>query len=131
MTKRIYVTGAVLVREGLILAAKRGEGKSLGGYWEFPGGKIEAGESPEEALSRELHEELLIDAEVGDFITTTEHEYDFGTVVLSTYYCTLIDGSPKLTEHAEIRWINPSQLNELEWAPADVPTVDIISQGIS
>lgn len=130
MTKRIHVTGAVLVCDGLILAAQRGDKKSLGGFWEFPGGKIEEGESPETALARELREELLIDAEVDDFITTTEHNYDFGTVVLSTYYCTLKAGTPKLTEHADIRWLLPDQLPNLRWAPADIPTVEIVSKGI-
>lgn len=111
-----------------MLCARRGEGKSLAGFWEFPGGKIEPGETPEESLTRELKEELLCDAEVGRHITTTEHEYDFATIVLSTYYCTLTGGEPKLTEHAEIRWLTGAEMQELEWAPADIPAVEIIAK---
>ncbi|QGU01749.1 CTP pyrophosphohydrolase [Corynebacterium kalinowskii] len=128
MKKRIEVTGAVIVRDGKVLCARRGEGKSLAGYWEFPGGKIEPGETPEESLARELKEELLCDAEVGSHITTTEHEYDFAIIVLSTYYCTLVKGEPVLTEHAEIRWLTGTEMLELEWAPADVPAVELIAK---
>lgn len=122
--RRINVVGAVLVRDGKILAARRGDAMSLPGMWEFPGGKIEAGETPQEALGRELEEELLCRAEIGEHVETTEHEYDFGIVVLTTYFCTLIDGEPQLTEHAEIVWLPPADLNVLEWAPADIPAVE-------
>lgn len=131
MKKRINVTGAVLVKDDRILAAKRGPKMSLPGYWEFPGGKIERGESPEQSLKRELQEELLCDAIVGKKITTTEHEYDFGIVVLSTYYCTLVDKEPQLTEHAEIRWVAPEDLSSLDWAPADIPAVELITNELT
>lgn len=130
MKKRINVTGAVLIKDNKVLAAKRGPEMSLPGYWEFPGGKIEPGESPEESLKRELQEELLCDAVVGRRITTTEHEYDFGIVVLSTYYCTLLDREPELTEHAEIRWVAPEELFALDWAPADIPAVELITRDL-
>lgn len=131
MKKRINVTGAVLIKDNKVLAAKRGPEMSLPGYWEFPGGKIEPGESPEESLKRELQEELLCDAVVGRRITTTEHEYDFGIVVLSTYYCTLLDREPELTEHAEIRWVAPEELFALDWAPADIPAVELITRDLT
>lgn len=127
MKKRINVTGAVLIRDNKILAAQRGPEMSLPGYWEFPGGKIEPGESPEESLRRELQEELLCEISIGKKITTTEHEYDFGVVVLSTYYCTLLNREPQLTEHAEIRWVTPENLTDLNWAPADIPAVELIA----
>lgn len=130
MKKRIHVTGAVLVRNGRVLTAQRGIGKAQEGMWEFPGGKIEEGESPKASLARELKEELLCDATVGDFITLTEHEYEFGIVVLSTYFCTLNGTEPTLTEHQEIRWLRPEELSELTWAPADIPTVELL-QGLS
>lgn len=122
--RRINVVGAVLLRDGLILAARRGDHMSLAGMWEFPGGKIEAGETPQEALRRELEEELLCRAEIGEHVETTEHEYDFGVVILTTFFCSLIGGEPQLTEHAEIKWLPASELGELEWAPADIPAVD-------
>lgn len=131
MKKRIPVTGAVLLRDGLILAAQRGSDKALPGYWEFPGGKIEPGESPEDSLARELKEELLCEAIIGERITTTSYEYSFGLVELSTYWCELIKGEPQLTEHVEIRWLKPEELEHLKWAPADIPTAVLISEQLS
>ena len=90
--KRIAVVGAVLVRDGRILAAQRGEGMSLAGRWEFPGGKIEPGETPQETLRREIAEELGCRIEIGELVARTEHVYDFGLVDLATYWCRLIAG---------------------------------------
>lgn len=123
--KIIPVVGAVVQRNGAILCAQRGSG-TLAGLWEFPGGKIEANETPREALIREIIEELNCQIEVGDEVTTTSHLYTFGTVVLTTFYCKLIEGEPSLTQHSEVRWLNPRDLEDLEWAPADVPAVKII-----
>lgn len=127
MSKEIVVVGAIIERDGLILCARRAEGGPLGGMWEFPGGKIEAGESARAALKREIREELQCHIEVGDELTTTSHEYDFGTVRLTTFRCQIVEGTPQLTEHAEIRWVSPSQLPTLNWAPADVPAVELVS----
>ena len=96
---------------------------SLPGMWEFPGGKIEPDESPKEALLRELEEELLCSAEIGKHVQTTEYEYDFGIVILTTYYCSLTGDEPRLTEHSEIRWMPVARLDQLNWAPADIPAV--------
>ncbi|WIM68594.1 (deoxy)nucleoside triphosphate pyrophosphohydrolase [Corynebacterium breve] len=127
MTKHIEVTGAVFVRNGYVFAAQRGPDKNMAGKWEFPGGKIERGETPQESLARELKEELLIDATVGEHITTTSYEYDFGVVNLATYYCTAkTDAEPVLTEHSEVRWVPVAELDQLDWAPADIPAVKLI-----
>jgi 8-oxo-dGTP diphosphatase len=124
MTRRFNVVGAVIVRDERVLAAMRGPSGSLPNMWEFPGGKIEDGESPQEALAREIGEELLVDIRVGDEILTTVHDYEFGVVTLSTYYCELRGGTPQPTEHAAIRWLAPDELASVEWAPADVPAVE-------
>lgn len=124
LKKRINVVGAVLTRGQTILAAQRSPSMSLPGMWEFPGGKIEPGELPKQALVRELDEELLCSAEIGEHIQTTEHEYDFGIVILTTYYCSLTGDEPRLTEHSEIRWVPVAELDQLNWAPADIPAVE-------
>jgi len=99
--------------------------------WEFPGGKIEPGETAREALEREIDEELECVVRVGAEILTTTHEYEFGTVTLTTFYCELVSGSPILTEHAEVRWLVPEDLGTLVWAPADIPAVRQITRDLA
>ncbi|MGB3733277.1 (deoxy)nucleoside triphosphate pyrophosphohydrolase [Microbacterium sp.] len=126
MKRQINVVGAAIVRDGTILSAQRSPSMSLPGKWEFPGGKIETGETPEQALRRELEEELLCTIDVGEHVETTSYEYDFGIVTLTTFYAKLVNGEPHLTEHSEIRWIPTAELDSVEWAPADVPAVQQI-----
>ena len=123
--KKINVVGAILVENGKILCAQRGEDKSLAYLWEFPGGKIETGETPQEALVRELQEELLIEVDVqSENFEETSYQYDFGLVNLTTFICFLKKGTPQLTEHIAVEWLAPKELNTLEWAPADIPAVE-------
>ncbi|MET0798600.1 MAG: (deoxy)nucleoside triphosphate pyrophosphohydrolase [Rhodococcus sp. (in: high G+C Gram-positive bacteria)] len=124
MSRNIDVVGAVIIRDGLVYCVQRGPGGSLPGMWEFPGGKIESGEDEVTALTREIQEELLCQVKVGKKVTTTAHDYDFGTIRFTTYFCDLIAGEPSLTEHAAELWLPPDQLTELIWAPADVPAVE-------
>lgn len=129
MLKQINVVGAILIQHHQILCAKRGPNKSLGGLWEFPGGKIEPNETPQQALKRELQEELRIDVTVEDTpFEKTSYVYDFGQVNLTTFLCHLNHGTPKLTEHEAILWLAPHELNQLKWAPADIPTVQKLTQ---
>jgi 8-oxo-dGTP diphosphatase len=130
VTKQIHVVGAVIIEDGLVLCAQRGEGGSLAGLWEFPGGKIESGESPAAALKREIAEELACTIQVGDLITTTSHVYEFGTVNLTTFYCRLMLGTPTTSEHAAIRWLRPADLTTIEWAPADIPAIHLIQEDL-
>lgn len=127
MRKQIDVVGAVMLRNGTVLCAQRGPRGALAGMWEFPGGKIEPGESPRAALKREIGEELECVVAVGDELTTTTHTYDFGDVTLTTFWCEILSGTPKVTEHSSLRWLPPSELWELNWAPADVPAVKLIA----
>lgn len=128
MKKSVNVVGAAIVRDATVLSAQRAEGMSLGGYWEFPGGKIESDETPQEALVRELNEELECPAAIGNKITSTTHEYDSVIVTLTTYFAQLLGPEPTLTEHAEIRWLGADELDSVEWAPADIPAVEIVRQ---
>lgn len=116
------------MRHGSILCAQRGPTRSLPGLWEFPGGKIEQGETPSQALRREILEELRCQVDVGEVVTSTTHEYDFGTVTLTTFYCELIAGEPELSEHQSVAWLLPAELDSVGWAPADVPAVALIQQ---
>lgn len=125
--KLIRVVGAAIVKDGKVLCAQRGVGKSLAGYWEFPGGKIEAGETPRQALRREIEEELLCEIDVDKEICTSDHLYDFGRVELTTFLCHLIEGMPVLTEHERIEWMNPADMPQLNWAPVDHDAVELIS----
>lgn len=131
MAKVIKVVGAVLIRDGKVLCAKRGPGRSLAYLWEFPGGKLEAGETPVEALARELKEELKIEVSIEpEIFEDASYEYDFGTVHMKTLICHLHRGEPVLTEHVDLKWLAPSELETLEWAPVDIPTVKkLVGQG--
>ncbi|WP_280771811.1 (deoxy)nucleoside triphosphate pyrophosphohydrolase [Salipaludibacillus daqingensis] len=125
MKKVIHVVGAVIMEDGKVLCAQRGsEDKILPLMWEFPGGKVESGESPEVALKREIHEEMRCHIDVGDQLERTVYEYDFGIVDLTTFHATLVEGEPVLTEHERIAWLSPGELKTLEWAPADIPAVE-------
>lgn len=123
----IDVVGAAIVRDGKVLCARRGDGKSLAGYWEFPGGKVKPGESRREALRREIEEELLCEVTIADEVCTSVQRYDFGTVQLTTFICHLESGTPHLTEHQEIRWEHPKDMPSLDWAPADREAVRLIA----
>ena len=131
MKKSIEVVGAVIVRDDHVLCTQRGGDGPLSGKWEFPGGKVEVSEAPRDALAREIHEELRCQINVGEPVTTTTHEYEFATVTLTTFYCTIIAGNPSLTEHTEMRWLAPSQLPKLDWAPADIPAVALIEKHLA
>lgn len=131
MKKHIHVVGAVIIENGKILCAQRGATKSLANKWEFPGGKVEEGESLEAALKREIDEEMNCSIDIGDKIETTIHEYEFGYVHLTTFYCYLKSGQPRLTEHTAIRWLSPHELMTLDWAPADIPAVIKIQESLA
>ncbi len=131
MPKQIHVVGAVITRDGLVMCAQRGHDGNLPGLWEFPGGKIAQGESQQAALKREITEELGCTVEVGREVTMTTHEYEFGEVTLTTFYCCLVAGTPTLTEHVSIKWLRPDELDTIEWASADIPAVALIRADIT
>ena len=131
MSNPIRVVGAVFHDGERFLTCRKKPGKPLEGHWEFPGGKIEPGETPEQALEREIREELNLIAEVGQKVTTTTYEYDFATIELTTFYCTLVDGDLRLTDHDDTKWVTSTEAAHLTWAPADIPAVEAIASSHS
>lgn len=127
--KVLRVVAAAILRDGKFLAAKRGAGKipETAHRFEFPGGKIEPGESPECALTREISEELSTSVEVGKLLIRTSHTYETAVVELSVYLCRLTGEEPRSREHEELRWVAASRLTELEWAPADAPVLELLA----
>jgi 8-oxo-dGTP diphosphatase len=124
MKKHINVVAAVIHNEHKeILCALRSPVMALPNLWEFPGGKIEEGESHETALIREIQEELNIQIEVGENVEDTYFEYEDFTIQLTSYFASINSGEMKATEHAELRWVTIDKLIDLEWAPADIPAV--------
>ncbi|AIG27985.1 8-oxo-dGTP diphosphatase MutT [Brevibacillus laterosporus] len=127
--KQVDVVGAVIINDNQkILSALRSQQMSLPGMWEFPGGKIEKGEKPQESLIREIEEELGCQIEVGELISDSVYEYPTVKVRLITYFAKVVSGEPMASEHEELRWITANELHSLEWAPADLPTIEKLSK---
>jgi 8-oxo-dGTP diphosphatase len=121
---QINVACAILEREGLVLAAQRSASMSLPLKWEFPGGKIEPGESPEQCLRRELVEEMGISVSIGRALSPNTHKYPAFTVTLYPFVCDIESGNITLHEHAAITWLPPQELHTLDWAEADIPVIE-------
>ena len=113
------VTAGILEENGKVLIARRKPGKHMGGKWEFPGGKIEPGESPEQALTRELEEELTVRAHVGELLCTTSYEGHGVSLELLVYRVMGFEGVPALREHQEMRWVSPEELSAFDLADSD------------
>ncbi|SEI13390.1 8-oxo-dGTP diphosphatase [Halobacillus karajensis] len=130
MKKIINVVGAVIEQKNYILCALRSPSMSLPLHWEFPGGKIKDSEYPEEALIREINEELGCTIEVKWKISETNENYDNVTINLSTFFSEIKTGTPFAYEHEKIQWIHKREPNSLKWAPADIPTVEFITKNM-
>jgi mutator protein MutT len=124
--KRTIVTAAVIEKEGRILLAQRGEDDRLSGYWEFPGGKVEPGESTRSCLAREIREELGIEVEVREFLCASPFDYDHISVELLAYRCRWVSGEMTPNAHQEVRWILPEGIADLNLAPADRPIAEVL-----
>ena len=124
--KTIEVVAAIIHdADNRIFATQRGYGDMKDG-WEFPGGKMEPGESPEDALKREIWEELETKIEVERFVTTVEWDYPKFHLTMHCYWCSVESGCLKLKEHEAARWLNRDQLDSVDWLPADVLVVEAI-----
>ena len=116
--KTIRVVAAVIFHEGRMFATQRGYG-AWRDYWEFPGGKIEPGETPQEALAREIREELDTGIEVKDHLCDVEYDYPEFHLSMQCFRCEIVSGEPKLLEHEAARWLRREELGSVNWLPAD------------
>ena len=125
--KSIRVVAAVIRRGDRIFATQKGYG-NYKGWWEFPGGKIEAGESPEDALKREIREELDTEIAVQDLITEIEYDYPEFHMYMKCYWCTVVSGSLVLKEAEDARWLTKEELFSVKWLPADKDVLEKIGR---
>ena len=125
--KTIRVAAAVIRKNDKIFATARGYGELKGG-WEFPGGKIEAGETPQEALKREIMEELETEISVGELIDTVEYDYPTFHLSMDCFWCGIVSGKLVLKEAEDARWLGKADLDSVAWLPADVTLIEKIRE---
>lgn len=127
--KTIQVVAALIVHDGRIFATQRGYGEWRG-WWEFPGGKLEPGESPEDALVREIREELATEIRVERYVTTVEWDYPAFHLSMRCYLCNVVSGTLTLLEHEAAAWLDRRHLRSVKWLPADEAILDEIEKFI-
>lgn len=127
--KHIEVVAAIIRKGDKIFATQRGYGERKD-WWEFPGGKMEVGETPEEALVREIHEELSAEISVDEFLCTVEYDYQQFHLTMHCYLCSLMTDSLHLNEHEAARWLSKDELDSVKWLPADVKVVELLKSRI-
>ncbi len=128
--KTVKVVAAIIRDGDKVFATQRGYGDYKDG-WEFPGGKIEPGESPEQALEREIKEELDTDIAVGDYLTTVEYDYPSFHLSMQCYWGRIVDGMPVLKEHEAARWLDADHIDSVDWLPADLTVIDLIKDKLA
>lgn len=125
--KTVRVVAAVIRKDNKIFATQRGYGEFKDG-WEFPGGKIEEGETPEQALAREIKEELDTEIKVGELIDTIEYDYPNFHLSMDCFWCEIMQGGLELKEHEAARWLSKEELYSVDWLPADVGVIEKIKK---
>jgi len=124
----LKVTAAILTHNGKILVAQKGPHDKRANKWEFPGGKIEPGETPEEGLSREMLEEFCIKIQVGDLFAESLFTYPEGQILVMAYFCTWVAGDLTPTEHADYKWVTAKELPHFDFVPSDAPIAERLSR---
>jgi 8-oxo-dGTP diphosphatase len=127
--RRISVVAALLSDAGRVLVQRRPPGKARADLWEFPGGKLEPGESAEDALARECREELGVEVEVGAELWAADHRYEDLEVHVALHRCRVLAGTPRGLETQELRWVAPAELTELPFVGADAPLLPLLAAG--
>ena len=125
--KTINVVAAIIIKDGSLFATQRGYGEWKD-WWEFPGGKIEQGETPEEALKREIREELTTEICIEEFLCTVEYDYPKFHLTMHCYICSLLTEALHLNEHEAARWLKNDELDSVKWLPADVKVVERLKE---
>ena len=125
--KIINVVAAIIIKDGSLFATQRGYGEWKD-WWEFPGGKIEQGETPEEALKREIREELTTEICIEEFLCTVEYDYPKFHLTMHCYICSLLTEALHLNEHEAARWLKNDELDNVKWLPADVKVVERLKE---
>lgn len=121
----VHVVAAIILKDSKYFATQRGYGEWKD-WWEFPGGKVEQGEEPKDALKREIREELNIEIEVGDILTTVEYDYPKFHLIMHCYICSIMSGQLTLLEHEDACWLLPEELDSVRWLPADVEVINML-----
>jgi len=129
--KALSIVGAIIIKDKKLLATQRGYG-DYAGWWEFPGGKIEAGETPEAALAREIREELGTDIEINRYFDTVDYDYPQFHVTMQCFLCCLpVGGEIRLLEHRSALWLGSADIYTVKWLGADLPILEnLLRQGI-
>ena len=127
--KTVRVAAAVIYDNGRVLAAARGYGE-YEGWWEFPGGKIESGETPQEALAREIREELAAVIKVESYLTTVEYDYPAFHLSMDCFWCSLTEGHFTLMEHEAAKWLPLANLRQVNWLPPDILVIEAIEKEV-
>ena len=125
--RKIEVVAAVIIEDGKLFTTQRGYGDFKDG-WEFPGGKMEVNETPEQALARELREELEIKVEVKDLIKTIEYSYPKFDLTMHCYLTKIVEGTPNLLEHEAAKWVTKDEIDSVDWLPADLEVIEDVKK---
>ncbi len=125
--KSIHVAAGLIRKDNKLFATQRGYG-NFKDWWEFPGGKIEAGETPEEALAREIREELAVEISIGEHLITVEYDYPEFHLLMDCYWCSVKEGHLTLLEHEAAKWLPLDDLRQVKWLPADISVIEAIEK---